>query len=78
MPSNWLPLLKRIRDAGKLCQLYVSPEGARTIIRELGGRGFALHITIDDPSVDDLLGTRPRLSAEEVGDLLQLPTTGIA
>jgi hypothetical protein len=44
-PEDWLPLLKRIRDAGKLCQLYVSPEGARTIVRELGGRGFALYIT---------------------------------
>ncbi len=43
-PEEWLPLLKRIRDAGKLCQLYVSAEGARTIVRELGGRGFALYI----------------------------------
>jgi hypothetical protein len=43
-PEKWLPLLKRIRDRGKLCQLYVTPEGARTIVRELGGRGFALHI----------------------------------
>ena len=38
-------MLKRIRDAGKLCQLYVSPVGAVTIVRELGGRGFALYIT---------------------------------
>ena len=44
-PEEWLPLLKRIRDGGKLCQLYVSPDGARTIVRELGGRGFALFIT---------------------------------
>jgi hypothetical protein len=43
-PEKWLPLLKRIRDAGKLCQLYVSPEGARTIVRELGGRGFVFYI----------------------------------
>jgi 5-methyltetrahydrofolate--homocysteine methyltransferase len=43
-PEEWLPLLKRIRDAGKLCQLYVSPQGARTIVQELGGRGFALFI----------------------------------
>jgi 5-methyltetrahydrofolate--homocysteine methyltransferase len=43
-PEQWLPLLKRIRDGGKLCQLYVTPEGARTIVRELGGRGFALCI----------------------------------
>jgi 5-methyltetrahydrofolate--homocysteine methyltransferase len=43
-PDGWLPLLKRIRDAGKRCQLYVSAEGARTIVRELGGRGFALYV----------------------------------
>ena len=40
--EKWLTLLKRIIDGGKLCQLFVSPEGARTIVRELGGRGFAL------------------------------------
>jgi hypothetical protein len=33
-------LLKRIRDGGKLCQVFVTPEGARTIVRNLGGRGF--------------------------------------
>jgi hypothetical protein len=43
-PEEWLPLLKRIRDGGKLCQVGVSPEGARTIVRELGGKGFCLHI----------------------------------
>ena len=44
-PSSWLSLLKRIIDAGKLCQLYVSADEALTIVRELGGRGFALYIT---------------------------------
>jgi hypothetical protein len=39
-PEHWLPLLKRIRDGGKLCQVFVSPEGARRIVRELGGKGF--------------------------------------
>ena len=43
-PEEWLPLLKRIRDAGKLCQLSVTAEGALTIARELGGCGFALQI----------------------------------
>jgi hypothetical protein len=43
-PEEWLSVLQRIRDAGKLCQLYVSPKGARTIARELGGRGFAFYI----------------------------------
>ena len=43
-PHEWLPLLKRIRDGGKLCQVFVSPEGARTIVKNLGGRGFLLVI----------------------------------
>jgi hypothetical protein len=38
--QDWLPLLKRIRDEGKLCQVFVSPEGPRTIVKNLGGRGF--------------------------------------
>lgn len=43
-PEEWLPLLARIRRAGKLCQVSVDFEGARTIARELGGRGFIFHI----------------------------------
>ena len=39
-----MPLLKRIRDGGKLCQVYVTPEGALKIARELGGKGFAFCI----------------------------------
>jgi 5-methyltetrahydrofolate--homocysteine methyltransferase len=44
-PERWLPLLRRIREGGKLCQLFVTAEGAMTIVRELGGRGFAFEIT---------------------------------
>jgi 5-methyltetrahydrofolate--homocysteine methyltransferase len=43
-PEEWIPLLRRIRDGEKLCQLYVSPEGARTIAQELGGQGFCFYI----------------------------------
>jgi 5-methyltetrahydrofolate--homocysteine methyltransferase len=39
-PEDWLPLLKRIRDGGKLCQVFVRPEGALKIVRNLGGKGF--------------------------------------
>ncbi len=46
-PEAWLPLLRRIREAGKLCQLYVSAKGALEIVRALGGKGFALFITDD-------------------------------
>jgi 5-methyltetrahydrofolate--homocysteine methyltransferase len=39
-PEQWLPLLKRIRDGGKLCQVFTSPDGAKTIVDNLGGKGF--------------------------------------
>ena len=43
-PDRWLPLLKRIQEGGKLCQVFVNPEGARRIVKNLGGRGFLLVI----------------------------------
>lgn len=52
-PDRWLPLLKRIRDGGKLCQVFVSPEGARTIVQNIGGRGFLLAIQHADPAFLD-------------------------
>ena len=39
-PEQWLPLLKRIRETGKLCQLYASPLGERTIVWEPGRTGL--------------------------------------
>lgn len=48
LADHWLPLLRRIREGGKLCQVYVTRAGARTICREIGGRGFLFHI-INDP-----------------------------
>jgi 5-methyltetrahydrofolate--homocysteine methyltransferase len=43
-PQDWLALLSRIRQGGKLCQVFVSPEGALKIVRNLGGKGFLLVI----------------------------------
>ena len=30
---QWLPLLKRIRDAGKLCQVFVNAEGLKPLLK---------------------------------------------
>ena len=38
--QEWLPLLRRIRDGGKLCQVAVQPKGALDIARALEGKGF--------------------------------------
>lgn len=48
MAEGWLDLLLRIREGGKLCQIYVTRQGALTVQRELGGKGFLMHI-VNDP-----------------------------
>jgi hypothetical protein len=45
--DEWLDVLKRIRAAGKLCQVYVSRQGALNIIRALGWKGFCFAIKED-------------------------------
>jgi 5-methyltetrahydrofolate--homocysteine methyltransferase len=65
-PEGWLPLLARIRDAGKRCQLYVTADGARRIVRELGGRGFALYV-INPMGPDDAQDFLSLLAAEDAG-----------
>lgn len=40
--EHWLPLLRRILQGSKLCQVSVGAQGALTILRELGGKGMLL------------------------------------
>jgi hypothetical protein len=42
--DQWPEVLKKIRDHGKLCQVFVTPEGAKRIKAELGGKGFIFEI----------------------------------
>ena len=42
--SEWLDVLAKIRQAGKLCQIMTGPEGARKVVRALGGNGFVFNI----------------------------------
>ncbi len=65
-PEAWLPVLARIRARGKLCQVMVSPQGARTIVRELGGEGFAFCILgyLDADEAPRFLDT---LAREDIG-----------
>ncbi|MBN1666453.1 MAG: hypothetical protein JW862_05175 [Anaerolineales bacterium] len=44
-PQDWPAVLQRIRQSGKLCQLYVTAAGALQIAHQFGGRGFAFYIT---------------------------------
>ena len=46
-PEEWLDVLKKIRDAGKLCQVYVTRAGMQKIISALGWQGFYFHINED-------------------------------
>jgi 5-methyltetrahydrofolate--homocysteine methyltransferase len=47
-PQDYIDLLKKIIDAEKLCQVYVTPEGAIKIKQQIGSKGFVFHIVHDD------------------------------
>jgi 5-methyltetrahydrofolate--homocysteine methyltransferase len=49
--DKWTDVLRRIRAAGKLCQIYVDRQGAFSVARELGGRGF--QFVISEPLTDE-------------------------
>ena len=64
--SEWLDLLKRIRDGGKLCQVFASAEGTLKILRELGGEGFVIYVgdsrLNSDKAVKEFLADVERLT----------------
>ena len=41
---TWTNVLQRIRDAGKLVQIYTTHEGAINVLHKLGGKGFMFWI----------------------------------
>jgi hypothetical protein len=49
--EGWLDVLRRIRESGKLCQVFVTLDGALTIARELGGQGFLFDIMDDGEAI---------------------------
>jgi len=57
--AEWNWLFKRIKDGGKLCQIYVNADEALEIVREVGGRGMCLIIT-----------GRPQIPPDEIDDFL--------
>jgi len=59
--SEWMWLFKRIKDRGKLCQLYIDPGGALDVVRELGGRGFCFIIV-----------QYPQMPPEEIDDFMSV------
>ncbi len=44
MAEGWIDLLRRIRDGGKLLQVYVHRQGALDIVRQIGGRGILFYV----------------------------------
>ncbi len=64
-PEEWPEVLKRIIDAGKRCQVYVTAEGARKIVREIGGKGFALYV-VNRMNPDEAADFLKVLAAEDI------------
>jgi hypothetical protein len=53
-PSKWPEVLKKIIDAGKLVQCFVSVKGALEILDQFPGEFFSLIITENDSAPEDL------------------------
>jgi 5-methyltetrahydrofolate--homocysteine methyltransferase len=70
-PDQWLPLLKRIRDGGKRCQVFVTAEGARRIVKNLGGKGFLLVIQPTAGDFSDLDQAKEFLAILKQEDISQ-------
>ena len=67
--AEWLDVLRRIRAAGKLCQIYSSPEGVLDVVRRLGGRGFQFLVggNFTDDTADAFLTELERAEREHRG-----------
>lgn len=68
LADGWLDVLRRIREGGKLCQVFVTLDGALRITRELGGKGFLFDIldqgkTITPQEVDAFYEAMDRVIA---------------
>ncbi|RPJ00602.1 MAG: hypothetical protein EHM39_04605 [Chloroflexi bacterium] len=59
MADEWPDVLRRIRDRGKLCQVYLTRAGTRHLLRESDGRGFVIEITetLTPEEAEDFLHT---------------------
>ncbi|MHC4999731.1 MAG: hypothetical protein ACYSO7_09900 [Planctomycetota bacterium] len=56
--EDYMDVLKKIMDAGKLSQIYATPEGALKIKDQLGGKGFVFHIVhngMDEKAASELV-----------------------
>jgi 5-methyltetrahydrofolate--homocysteine methyltransferase len=52
--SDWPDVLGRIRKAGKLCQVFVTPQEAMKIVKDHGGKGFALAVGAGDMTPSEI------------------------
>jgi 5-methyltetrahydrofolate--homocysteine methyltransferase len=43
--DTWIDLLNKIRQSGKLVQLYATCQGTLNVLRQIGGRGFMFCVT---------------------------------
>jgi len=45
-PSHeWMDVLTKIKNGGKKCQIFTTPEGAKKVVKELGGKNFILQVS---------------------------------
>jgi len=53
LADGWLDIIAKIRNSGKRCQIYVDCTGALIVKKELGGKGFLMHIVDETLSQEE-------------------------
>jgi 5-methyltetrahydrofolate--homocysteine methyltransferase len=43
--ADWPEVLTKIKKGGKKCQIYTNAEGAKKVVKEIGGKGFILQVS---------------------------------
>ena len=53
LADGWIGLIAKIRNSGKRCQIYTDCKGALIVKKELGGKGFLMHIVDETLSQEE-------------------------
>lgn len=64
-PEEWPAVLRRIIGGGKLCQLFVTAQGALSVVRSVGGRGFMFTVS-DEMDADEARAFLERMAEEDI------------
>jgi hypothetical protein len=67
LAHDWLDVLAKIKNGGKKCQIFTTPEGARKVVKELGGKNFIMEVRSGDMTPQEAEDFQEMLRKEDCG-----------